>query len=160
MQIVRGALGSHPSELVVDLGGGNVAARHDYYLFGEEIGSSVGQRSTAQGYDGANSTRTRFAGMERDTSGTDHTPFRRHEAKAGRWTSPDPYGGSQAVADPQSFNWYSYVSESVQSINCQIIAPTVTDSRISGDPRHPESMIADSYLNPRRHCPSLDQEWL
>lgn len=88
---------------------GNVAARHDYYTFGEEIGSSVGQRNTSQGYGGTDGTRTRFAGMERDTSGTDHAPFRRHDNKAGRWTSPDPYGGSQAVADPQSFNRYSYV---------------------------------------------------
>jgi RHS repeat-associated protein len=47
---------------------------------------------------------------ERDeATGLDHTWWRKYESSAGRWTSPDPYGGSMTIGDPQSFNRYSYV---------------------------------------------------
>lgn len=55
------------------------------------------------------STRQKYAGMERDSEGVDHTLWRKYESRSGRWTSPDPYSGSMSVGDPQSFNRYSYV---------------------------------------------------
>jgi RHS repeat-associated protein len=89
---------------------GAVKARTDYAAFGEEISSSVGQR-TAQGYTSSDSLRQKYALTERDeASGLDHTWFRKHENRAGRWTSPDPYNGSMNLGDPQSFNRYSYVA--------------------------------------------------
>lgn len=88
---------------------GAVKARMDYAAFGEEISSSVGQR-TAQGYSSSDSLRQKYALTERDeASGLDHTWFRKHENLAGRWTSPDPYNGSMNIGNPQSFNRYSYV---------------------------------------------------
>ena len=39
-----------------------------------------------------------------------HTLWRKFDSSSGRWTSPDPYGGSMSVASPQTFNRYSYVN--------------------------------------------------
>jgi RHS repeat-associated protein len=88
-----------------------VTARHDYLPFGEEIkiGTVSGMRTTGQGYEQADSLRQKYAGMERDESGVDHTLWRKYESRAGRCTSPDPYSGSMSVSDPQSFNRYAYV---------------------------------------------------
>jgi RHS repeat-associated protein len=47
---------------------------------------------------------------ERDeASGLDHTWYRKYENQGGRWTSPDPFISSINLANPQSFNRYSYV---------------------------------------------------
>jgi len=81
----------------------------DYAAFGEEVSTSVGQR-TAQGYGITDSLRQKYALTERDeASGLDHTWFRKNESRAGRWTSPDPYNGSIDIGNPQSLNRYSYV---------------------------------------------------
>jgi hypothetical protein len=37
-----------------------------------------------------------------------HTLWRKQDNWSGRWTSPDPYGGSMSTADPQSFNRDTY----------------------------------------------------
>ena len=85
-------------------------ARHDYLPFGEEVAANMGMRSTGQGYGAVDLTRTKFAGMERESAnGLDHTMFRKAETKAGRWNSPDPYTGSIRVINPQSLNRYQYV---------------------------------------------------
>src|SRR6266850_2004248 len=39
-----------------------------------------------------------------------HTLWRNYDSLSGRWTGPDPYGGSMTIADPQSLNRYSYVN--------------------------------------------------
>ena len=55
--------------------------------------------------------RQKYGLTERDAgSGLDHTWFRKHETRAERWTSPDPYDGSMSIGNPQSFNRYSYVT--------------------------------------------------
>jgi RHS repeat-associated protein len=52
-----------------------------------------------------------YAGLDRDSeSGLDHAMFRQYSSTFGRWTSPDPYGGS--VYNPQSLNRYAYVNGS------------------------------------------------
>ena len=89
---------------------GFVQARMDYTAFGEEIYSGTGQRTTAQGFNAVNNLNQKYAQTERDkATGLDHTWFRKNENKAGRWTSPDPYGGSASVGNPQSWNKYGYV---------------------------------------------------
>lgn len=89
---------------------GFVTARTDHQAFGGEVGYGTGQRSIDQGYNRDATTRQSYGLTERDdATGQDHTWFRKNESAAGRWTSPDPYNGSISLADPQSFNRYSYV---------------------------------------------------
>lgn len=91
-------------------GTSTITSRHDHLPFGEEIGAGVGLRTTTQKYSQSDNVRRRFSMTERDdVSSLDHTLFRKLESRAGRWTSPDPYSGSQNVANPQSLNRYSYV---------------------------------------------------
>ena len=86
----------------------SVIARHDYLPFGEEIASGIGLRSSGQGFGGTDYNRLKYAMTERDdVTGLDHTWWRKYESFSGRWTSPDPLGGS--LGDPQSFNRYAYV---------------------------------------------------
>jgi RHS repeat-associated protein len=59
-------------------------------------------------YSGSSVTTHKFTGDERDSeTSLDHTLFRKYSSQLGRWTSPDPLGGS--VDNPQSLNRYSYV---------------------------------------------------
>jgi RHS repeat-associated protein len=96
---------------------GAVTSRHDYFPFGEELGagngapgSSTGMRTAAQGYSAADNVRQRYADTRLDdATGLDHTLWRKLETRSGRWTTPDPYGKSLRVANPQSFNRYAYV---------------------------------------------------
>jgi RHS repeat-associated protein len=96
---------------------GAVTSRHDYFPFGEEIGagtgapgSPAGMRTAAQGYSAADNVRDRYAETRLDdATGLDHTLWRKLETRSGRWTTPDPYGKSLRVANPQSFNRYAYV---------------------------------------------------
>lgn len=83
----------------------------DYTAYGEDIGNGIGLRTSAQGFGTANNPRQRYGLTDRDdATGLDHTPWRKNENQAGRWTSPDPYNGSMSLGNPQSFNRYSYVS--------------------------------------------------
>ena len=88
---------------------GFVQARFDFTAFGEEVSLGVGLRSLEQGYTGDATTKQGYGLTEKDSSGQNHTWFRKQENKAGRWTSPDPYKGSMSIGNPQSFNRYSYV---------------------------------------------------
>ncbi|MBV9957315.1 MAG: RHS repeat protein [Acidobacteria bacterium] len=99
------------STRVVTDTGGNVLSRHDYQPFGEEIYAGVGMRVTGNGFSQPDSVRQKFAMMEQDeATGMAHTLWRKYDGTSGRWTSPDPYGGSLKLGDPQSFNRYSYVN--------------------------------------------------
>jgi RHS repeat-associated protein len=90
---------------------GMIKGRSDYSAFGENIAAGIGLRAAAQGFGSALVPRQKFGLTERDQgTGLDHTWFRKHENRAGRWTSPDPYGGSMSIGNPQSFNRFSYVS--------------------------------------------------
>jgi len=90
---------------------GTVVSRHDYLPFGEELNAGIGVRTTNQGYSGGDNARQKYAGMETDdATGMDHTLWRQYDSLSGRWTSPDPYSASMTIANPQSFNRYTYVS--------------------------------------------------
>lgn len=100
-------------------GTSTILARHDYLPFGEEIWAGVGLRTTTQKYGATERVRQRFALLERDEStGLDHTRFRKYDSFAGRWTSPDPYGRSMRTSNPQSLNRYAYVgNDPVNSVD-------------------------------------------
>ena len=92
------------------VGTSTVIARHDYLPFGEEIWAGTGLRSSSQGFGAVDTNRWKYGLTERDdVTGLDHTWWRKYGNTAGRWTSPDPYNGSMTIANPQSFNRYSYV---------------------------------------------------
>jgi len=97
---------------------GAVIARHDYLPFGEEIGAGIGLRTTGQGFGATDPNRQKYGLTERDeTTGLDHTWWRKYENRSGRWTSPDPYGGSMLVSNPQSHNRYAYANDPVNLID-------------------------------------------
>ena len=99
------------STAVVTDNGGLVKSRHDYLPFGEELNAGVGSRTTGKMFSQSDSVRQKYAGMETDdATGLNHTLWRKDDNWSGRWTSPDPYGGSMSTADPQSFNRYAYCS--------------------------------------------------
>ena len=51
----------------------------------------------------------KFTSYDRDQNGSDEAMFRRYNRKHSRFDQPDPYDGSYSLANPQSFNRYSYV---------------------------------------------------
>ena len=89
---------------------GFVVSRTDHQAFGEALGAGIGLRSVNQGYGVDAMTRQSYGFTEKDdSSGQQHTWFRKLETQGGRWSSPDPYKGSMSLGDPQSLNRYSYV---------------------------------------------------
>ena len=91
------------------MSGASVIARHDFLPFGEEISAGTGMRTSGQGFGATDKIRQRYGLSERDdATGLDHTWWRKYENRSGRWTTADPYRGSMYVANPQSFNRYSY----------------------------------------------------
>lgn len=84
--------------------------RHDFLPFGEEVPATAGRRTAAQGYGISNDPRQKFTGYERDDeSGLDFAQARYYASVQGRFASPDPLLASGQIADPQSWNRYSYV---------------------------------------------------
>jgi RHS repeat-associated protein len=102
-----------------------ILARHDYLPYGEDIAAGIGSRTTGQKYSISDKVRQRFAMTERDeASGLDHTLYRKYDSFAGRWTSPDIYGGT--LFDPQSLNRFSYaVNDPVNRIDPSGLMPCV-----------------------------------
>lgn len=102
------------SPRVVTNSGASVVSRHDYMPFGEELGAGVGGRTTGIGFPGSSdSLRKKFTGYERDTeTGLDFAHARFYSSGQGRFTSVDPLTGSARPANPQTFNRYSYVTNS------------------------------------------------
>jgi RHS repeat-associated protein len=77
--------------------------------FGEEIQSGTGGRNSAQGYGGGDSIRQKFTSYERDNeNGLDFAQNRYYSSSLGRFTSVDPALPSMDVANPQTFNRYTY----------------------------------------------------
>jgi RHS repeat-associated protein len=92
---------------------GQVISRHDYMGFGEEVSTAYANRLTTPGYGGADGIRQQFTGQERDTeSGLDYAQARYYNSRHGRFTSADPLTASATIRDPQTFNRYSYVTNS------------------------------------------------
>ena len=104
-----------------------VKARYDYLPFGEQIDSTIGNRSSVAGYVPSDATRQKFTHKERDLeSGLDNFLARYYSSAQGRFTSPDEFAGGPdelyyfaATASenptfyadlfiPQSLNKYQY----------------------------------------------------
>jgi RHS repeat-associated protein len=115
---------------------GLVVGRTDYQAYGETVGVGVGLRSAGQGYTAETPTRQGYGLTEKDDStGQQHTSFRKLESLAGRFSSPDPYNGSMSIRDPQSFNRYSYVSnDPTNSIDPSGLLPRCQDGQLPIDP--------------------------
>jgi len=80
------------------VGTSTVIARHDYLPFGEEISSGVGMRTGSQGYNVPDSNRQKYAMLEHDSTGLDHTWWRKYESTAGRYTD-DGYESALASSN-------------------------------------------------------------
>lgn len=86
---------------------GNVAARHDYHPFGEEIATP--QRTTGLGYID-DTVRKQFTGYERDgETGLDFAQARYFASGHGRFSSPDNFLNGTRPGNPASWNLYVYV---------------------------------------------------
>ena len=94
--------------MVVDRSGSLAGVtRHDYLPFGEEVAGDATWRTKGRGYQG-DATRQRFTGKERDDeTNLDYFVARYYAPAQGRFTGFDP--GPFTIADPQSWNRYSYV---------------------------------------------------
>ena len=77
---------------------GTINGASSVYPFGQMASNSTGDNFV-------------FTDHERDTeNNSDATLYRHYASAQGRWLSPDPSNGSYDLADPQSFNRYSYVN--------------------------------------------------
>jgi RHS repeat-associated protein len=86
----------HFSERIATDQNGNVARNYGHYPFGETW------------YETGTASKLKFTSYERDSeSGNDYAMMRYDVNRLGRFSSPDPIGGS--LADPQSLNRYAYV---------------------------------------------------
>jgi RHS repeat-associated protein len=101
------------SPRVVTNASAGVVSRHDYMPFGEELGSGVGARTVGMGFIVNDGVRQKFTAHERDSeTGLDFAKARSYSSSQGRFTSVDPFMPSAIPANPQTFNRYSYVSNS------------------------------------------------
>jgi RHS repeat-associated protein len=93
---------------------GNPKTRHDYLPFGEEISvlsTNYGSRLAIPGYTSTilDGPTQKFTAKERDTeSGLDYFGARYFSGAQGRFTSVDPSRQSIDLANPQTWNRYSY----------------------------------------------------
>jgi RHS repeat-associated protein len=83
-------------------------SRHDFMPFGEELGASVGGRTTGMGFSVTDGLRQKFTQKERDNeTGLDFFEARYYSSMLGRFTSADSWAGR--MLNPQTLNSYSYV---------------------------------------------------
>jgi len=98
------------SPRVVTNSSAGVVSRHDYLPFGEELGATIGGRTTGMGYSVADGLRQKFTQKERDNeTGLDYFGARYYASTQGRFTSSDAFWKDSQVGEPQSWNKYSYV---------------------------------------------------
>ena len=93
---------------------GNVVSRHAFLPFGEEIANGSGGRSGNQ-FGAASNVNQMFTGQERDPEMAPNVDFfnaRYFSAVLGNFTRPDPGNAGADLADPQTWNAYSYVRNS------------------------------------------------
>jgi RHS repeat-associated protein len=122
------ALPSAPTKEYIYLGsqllatldaGGNPTYRHpdllSARLFADTSGNVIGTQGHLPFGESWYSTGTvdkwKFTSYERDTdTSLDYARMRLNSARLARFTTPDPYGGSIAPGNPQSWNRYAYVT--------------------------------------------------
>jgi RHS repeat-associated protein len=87
------------SQRVTDVNGTVTATKIDLDPWGGETRASAHTSTQPQ----------RYTTYTRDQNGGDDAQMRRYSGAQQRFSQPDPYDGSYSLADPQSFNRYSYV---------------------------------------------------
>jgi RHS repeat-associated protein len=103
---------------------GTAVTRHDYLPFGEEI----------QGSSPSSEVEQRFTGQIRDAeTGMDFFNARYFTAPLGRFNSADPESAGAFLADPQTWNGYSYVRGNPMNSNdpsgaCSVFVAGITMS--------------------------------
>jgi RHS repeat-associated protein len=92
---------------------GGVISRKDFTTFGEEVTSTERVSGTnGNGYN-APEVRQDYTGYQKDEeSGLEFAQARYYNTKHGRFTSVDPLTASAETKNPQTFNRYSYVTNS------------------------------------------------
>jgi RHS repeat-associated protein len=89
---------------------GAVTSRKDFAPFGE---ATVSTQRTAHPEYGDHNVREDFTGYEHDEeSGLEFAQARYYSAGLGRYSSVDPLPASATIRNPQTFNRYSYVTNS------------------------------------------------
>ncbi len=84
-----------------------VVSRRDMTPFGEEIAVGTGGRTLEQQYSVVDGVRPKFTGQQRDdVAQLDYFNARHYAYSAGRFMSPDIFGGK--LSNPQSLNLYAY----------------------------------------------------
>src|SRR5215217_1939035 len=102
-----------PRMIVDQTGAWANVKRHDYLPFGEELFAGTGGRTAAQGYSSGDGVRQQFTSKERDVeTGLDYFEARYYSSSQGRFTSPDEPLVGQDASDRQTWNLYSYTSNS------------------------------------------------
>ncbi|HYR76178.1 MAG TPA: RHS repeat-associated core domain-containing protein [Pyrinomonadaceae bacterium] len=99
------------SPRVITSSSAGVVSRHDYMPFGEEIGVTIGGRTSGMGYSAVDGLRQKFTRKERDNeTGLDFFGARYYGSVQGRFTGADPKMlGLKQVVNPQRWNRYAYV---------------------------------------------------
>jgi RHS repeat-associated protein len=97
---------------------GSSSVRYDYLPFGQELLAGMGARTTGMGYlSSADILGPKFTGQIRDPetsmsnaqTSIDFFSARYFSSAQGRFQSVDPANAGASIADPQSWNGYSYV---------------------------------------------------
>lgn len=93
-------------------------------------------------------TKDHFATYRRDETGLDYAWNRYYSPTMGRFTTADPYGGSVELANPQSWNRYSYVENNPVSH----YDPAGTTSSSPNEPTFTVSVISYAPLGDILTC--------
>ncbi|MFY9607890.1 MAG: RHS repeat-associated core domain-containing protein [Blastocatellia bacterium] len=125
------------STRVVTKADGTVKARYDYLPFGEELGATIGQRTTGMGYSLADSTKQKFTQKERDIeSGLDYFGERYYSSAQGRFTTCDPLGMTIRPSDPQTMNRFVFVlNNPLRYVDPDGLAETTPWERLNDEER-------------------------
>ena len=89
---------------------GNAVSRHDFAPFGDELISGEAGRGNLWG--ASDPVRQKFTGAEQDNQDVNFFQARYYLAPQGRFNSPDPANFGADILNPQSWNGYSYVTNS------------------------------------------------
>ncbi|HEV8414604.1 MAG TPA: RHS repeat-associated core domain-containing protein [Bryobacteraceae bacterium] len=107
------------TRMLTDKNGSTTVRRYDYLPFGDEILSGINGRDAAgMGYPSSpDNLLEKFTGQDRDSetanvnsgTGLDWFQTRYFSSTQGRFQSVDPANAGASIADPQTWNGYSYV---------------------------------------------------
>lgn len=107
--LVTDQLGT-PRMVFDESGNFSTVRRHDYLPYGEELGTGMSGRTSAQGYGGGDGLRQQFTSKERDVeTGLDYFGARYYSNLQARFISVDPiFVTLERLVDPQRLNLYNY----------------------------------------------------